>query len=79
MNIEEKIEHTLTDISKTIENYVKNKKITYMEAIVLYSQQNNVEIELIAGIIKKNGSIKSKLQIEAEDLNYLPRHSRLPI
>ena len=48
-----------------------------MDAIVHYCELNNIEIETAASIIKSNQRIKSRLQFEAERLNYLPKTSKL--
>ena len=63
-----------------IETIVKEKNIEYIEAIVLYCERNNLEVETVATIIKQNQVIKSKVQYEAENLNMVKRGSaRLPI
>jgi hypothetical protein len=62
-----------------IENLVEKKCIPYMEAIILYCQTSELEVEVAAKML--SGAIKSKLRIEAEDLNFLPRSNtcKLPI
>jgi hypothetical protein len=62
-----------------IENLVWKYDIDYMDAIVMHCEKNNIEIESIAPLIKGNTVIKSKLQIEAENLNYMPKTARLNI
>lgn len=63
-----------------IETIVKDKNIEYIEAIILYCEKNNLEVETVATIIKQNQVIKSKVQLEAENLNMVKRGSaRLPI
>lgn len=63
-----------------IETIVREKNIEYIEAIVLYCEKNNLEVETVATIIKQNQVIKSKVQLEAENLNMVKRGSaRLPI
>jgi hypothetical protein len=65
------------EFSQVIEKFVRDKKCSYMDAIVLYAEDKGIEIESIALMINKN--IKQKLEVEAQDLNYLPKTARLPI
>ena len=67
------------EIYETIENIVWKYDISYMDAIVMYCEKNGIEIESIASLIKNNDNFKSRVQIEAEDLNYLPKTARLDI
>ena len=63
-----------------IEEIVKEKNIEYIEAVILYCEKNNLEVETVATIIKQNLVIKTKIQHEAENLNMVKRSgSRLPI
>jgi len=62
-----------------IENLVWQHDIDYMDAIIMHCEKNNIEIESIAPLVKANLNIKSKIQIEAEKLNYLPKLVRLDI
>lgn len=62
-----------------IEVLCKEKNIEYIDAIVFWCQKNNLEIETAAYWIKKDPVMKSKIQVEAENLNILKRGARLPI
>jgi hypothetical protein len=64
---------------ETIENLVWKYDIEYLDAIIMHCEKHNIEIESIASLIKGNENIKSKLQIEAENLNFLPKTARLDI
>jgi hypothetical protein len=64
---------------EVIENLVWKHDIDYMDAIIMHCEKNNIEVESIASLIKSNENIKSKIQIEAEKLNYLPKTARLDI
>lgn len=70
-------ESPLEDILR-IYNDSKND-ISLMDSIIYYCERNNLEVESIIPVIKSNLKIKSSLRIEAENLNYLPKKSRLPI
>ena len=67
------------DFIKEVDSLVIQHKIDYIDAVVLYCEKHGIEIEVAASIIKNNGNIKSKIQAEAETLNFLPRTSKLPI
>lgn len=64
---------------KEIDKLVKNHNLTYMDAIVYYCERNDVEIETAAAMIKGNFRIKSQIQQEGEQLNFLPRTAKLPV
>jgi len=69
----------VTKFSCLIEEIVESSGLSYMEAIIEYCEQNKLEIEVAAKLISTN--LKSKLQIEAEDLHFLPKSNtaKLPI
>ena len=69
----------INKFSMAIEERVYMDDIPYIDAVVLYCEENNFEIELAAKLI--SGVLKSKIQIEAEDLHYLAKTntSKLPI
>ena len=50
----------------------------YMEAVLDYAHKNDIEIEALADIIRKNPNIKSRIQDEAEDLYMMEKTAKLP-
>jgi hypothetical protein len=64
---------------EAIESIVWKYDIEYIDAIIMYCEKNNLEVESIASIIKNNEVFKYKVQIEAENLNFLPKTARLNI
>ena len=62
---------TTKRFSKDIEELVKTKRLSYMEAIVFFCEQKDIEPERIARFIDKG--MKEKIQVDAEALNYLPK------
>ena len=62
-----------------VENLCKSKNLEYIDAVVYWCEQHNVEVEFVAQLIKKDQALKSKIQAEAENLNILKRGARLPI
>lgn len=65
------------DISLTIEEIVKKKRITYMDAILEYTNEVDGEIEGVAKMLNK--SIKDKVEAEAQSLNMMKQEPKLPI
>jgi hypothetical protein len=61
--------------SNDIERLVKeNVDMNYIEAICVYCEENNIEIESIIKLISK--PLKEKLKWNATNLNYLKRTSK---
>ena len=65
------------EFSLKIEKFVREKRCSYLDAIVLFSEQNGIEVESAAQMV--NTTIKQKLEVEAQDLNFLPKTARLPV
>jgi hypothetical protein len=61
----------MTTFSLAIETVVAKKKIPYMDAIIMYCEETGLELELAAKLV--SGALKSKIQLEAEDLHFLPK------
>lgn len=64
---------------KELEALIEQHSMTYIEAVVHYCEKNDVDIEVAASMIKSNFRIKSALQNEGEQLNFLPKTAKLPI
>lgn len=62
-----------------IEELVWDKDISYIEAIIHYCETNDLEIETVSELVSKNEVLKSHVEQEAEDLNFLEKKARLPI
>ena len=66
------------DINTTIEEIVRDKDISYMEAIIMYADNVDYEIEMVAKFLNK--SIKDKVEAEADELNMMKKKcSKLPL
>ena len=67
---------TPTKFSQEIERLVKasNGLITYIEAIVTYCQENEVELETVPKLVSK--PLKERLRHEAQRLNYMKKSSK---
>ena len=67
-----------SDINLIIDEIVKKNNITYMEAILKYTDNIDGEIEAVARVL--NRSIKDKLEMEAQELHMMKKKStKLPI
>lgn len=62
-----------------IDKLVEEKSLDYIEAVLYYCEQHDIEIETAASLIKSSAKMKAKVQLEAENLNYLPRSGKLPL
>ena len=68
------------EFSLIIEKVVKDKRpITYMDAIIWYCEEYNIEIETTSRLISK--SLKEKIQVEAMNANMLKieKGGKLPV
>ena len=67
------------EFSMAIEELVYMKDISYIEATIMYCEECGIELETAAKLI--SSVLLSKIQIEAEDLHFLPKSntSQLPI
>jgi hypothetical protein len=48
-----------------------------MDACLHYCEIHELEIEYLGELIRKNSRVKSRIEIEAEKLNFLPKTNRL--
>lgn len=68
------------EFSLIIEGVVKDKRpISYMDAIIWYCEENDIEIETTSRLISK--SLKEKIQVEAMNANMLKmeKGGKLPV
>lgn len=66
------------EFSLEIEKIVKEKRdLTYMDAVIWYCEQNDIEISTVNPLISK--TLKQKIELEAQKLNFLPKTGVLPI
>ena len=67
------------EFSLKIESIVKEKKISHMDAVVWYCDENGLDTSQVSSLISK--SLKEKIQVEATNLRMLkiPRCGVLPI
>jgi len=67
---------TATKFSLEIENLMKvsNGTMNYIECIVHYCNENNIEVETVSKLVTK--SLKEKLKYDAQRLNYMKKSSK---
>ena len=66
------------EFSLEIEKIVQNiKGISYIDAVLKYCEDNEIDPGTVAHLISK--SLKDKLTVEAQNLNYLPKTGQLPV
>ena len=51
-----------------------NKDMNYIDAIIHFCEQNNIDVESVPKLISK--PLKEKIKYEAQELNFLKRSSR---
>ena len=69
--------NTSKTFTLTIENIVKEKGITHMDAVLWYCEQEGLEPDELGTLISKG--LKEKIEANARELNFLPRQAQLPI
>jgi|TARA_B100001079_G_scaffold13714_1_gene11191 hypothetical protein len=62
---------------ENIEGLVQRTKMTYIDAILYYCEENKLEPETAGQMV--GGKLKQLVQEEAEDLNLVQKTSKLPI
>jgi len=88
--MDKEIEYILTDsliitkkfrssneFSLYIEERVVKEKIGYMDAIIQYCEEVDIDVESISKLV--NQSLKDKIQTEAEENNYIKKRGKLPL
>ena len=67
------------EFSLKIESIVREKHISYMDAVVWFCEQNEIDTGTVSSMINK--SLKEKIKIEAQERNMVkfPRSGKLPL
>ena len=65
------------DLNLTIEEIVKEKELSYIDAVLYHAQGLEIEPEAMAKML--NQSIKDKIEVEAQSLNMLKKTAKLPL
>ena len=68
---------TPKQFSVLIDDKVKKKSITHMDAVLEYCEEKNLESDQINHLISR--SLKEKIRVDAEAVNLMPKSSTLPV
>lgn len=68
---------TRAKFSAEVENFVMSTNCTYLDAIVTLAKKHDLEIEEVAKLLVP--VLKQKLEVQASEVNLLPKVSSLPI
>jgi len=63
--------------SLEIEYAAREKSLSYIDTIIDYCENNIIELDAITHLISE--TLKSKIQLEAESLNFLPKSTTLKL
>ena len=64
-------------LAQTIERLVIAKRMSYLDAVIYYCAEKNVEPELIAGNL--GDKIRGELANDAQRLHFIPKFDQLPL
>lgn len=65
---------TAAKFSTEVETLVSNDAMSYIDAIIHYCDNNDIELETVPKLISK--PLKEKLRHEAQQLNFIKKTSR---
>lgn len=75
--MEGRIFKTTNEFALYIEQVVVEKRISHMDAVLLYCEKNFIDPEDISKLINKN--LKQKIELNMIEANYLPKKGTLDI
>lgn len=76
---DDELRFNLRSFSDEIERLVLEKKMEYIDAVLMFCENNMIDVDVAANFIKNNSRLKGRIQDEAEKLNFLPKSSKLPL
>ena len=65
------------DLCSRIEKYVQKWNTRYMDAVIAIAEAEGIPVESMSKVLSK--PIIEKIQQEGQELNFLPKSSKLPI
>lgn len=72
------LQHKYTFVSD-IETIRSDRRVDYIDAVVLWCEDRGLDVEYAASLIKKDQVMKLKIKAEAESLNILKKSAQLPV
>lgn len=79
MKVDETLYKFNENLIQEIEEMVYMYDIDYLDAVINFCEKYNMDVEVIGEIIANNAFLKSKIEIEAENLNFVKKVNRLPL
>jgi hypothetical protein len=68
------------EFARDIQKLCTEKKFSYIDAVVYWCEQNNVDVEYAGLLCKKDPIIKQRITTEAENLNIIKTETaKLPL
>ena len=64
-------------LQKNIEDMVSEKRMTYIEAVISFCSENDLDFEDITKILSPN--LKDKIKLCAQEEGFMKQEARLPI
>ena len=64
-------------LAQIIEQLVIAKRMSYLDAVIYYCEEKNIEPELIAGNL--GDKIRGELANDAQRLHFIPKFNQLPL
>lgn len=68
---------TQNDFCREVEKHVEKWKTNYLDAVINICEARDIPVESVAKFLSK--PIIEKIKQEGQDLNFLPKTSKLPI
>ena len=68
---------TSAEFFTKIQELDQETRLSYMDAVLHYCDQNGMEPETAAQLV--NTKLKAQIREEAEELNFFPKTAKLPI
>ena len=68
---------TANEFSMHIESLASTKKMTHLEVVLMFCKEHYIDPDDIASKITK--SLKSKIENDFRELNYLPKQAQLDV
>ena len=76
--LKEITKHTSKSFSLGVEAIKREWELSsYVDAVFAFCDENDIEVDIVPKLLNK--SLKDKLELEAMELNLLPRTGALPI
>ena len=69
--------HSPKSFSVSVEKIAIDMGITHLDAIFHFCDEEDIDLDIVPKLVNK--SLQDKLEVEARDLNFLPKLGSLPL